>query len=203
MRVPPITPVLTGQSRVLVCAVVTHAVDEMGRAAEWRTPVWLAAKALEWLHFNAGAFVGAGSEGEGVQRRAFQCLWRAVDAHLSKPHAAEMRRLSDMLAGGQRPSQPETPSPWHLELPKHHITTRQNFIPRVRQALDLFAKVLDDDVQSFWRAVVVSRIFDLLLTNLVHLSSMPVSLRAVVKRKLDELGEEWPFFGTTYARTAQ
>lgn len=187
MRVPPIVPVLTEQSAASVQAVVAHGVAEMARTRDWRTRVWLAAKALEWLHANAAGFVGAGSRGEGRQRRAFQRVWRAVDVYLTPEQARVVRAFEGALAARGVPANT-------LSEPRR-VGRPDAMCPRLLAAMACFHEHRADTV---WRTLLLAHAFDVLLANPDHFPVFGTRLATVMVNKWREVGAEWPQFMEAY-----
>lgn len=186
MRVPEIIPVQGEQSVATVKAVVVHAMQQMAGVQDWRARLWLAAKALEWLHANAPAFVGAGSYGVAEQRRAFCRVWRDAGTYLAPGTVDVLRQYQAELA-------PVRGAATSLGKPKRvaHDQVRS----RIREALDLFHQRRGD---SAWRALLVAHVYDVLTANPDHYTAMGAHFASVVVSKWREVGGEWPQFMSAY-----
>lgn len=187
MRAPPIVPVLIDQTADTVKAVVAGAVARVARSTEWRTRVWLVAKAFEWLHANGAGFVGAGSRGEGEQRRAFQSVWRAVAVYLTPEEARVLRRFEAQVAARGVPGNT-------LSEPRR-VTDSAALLPRLRAAVALFN---EHRVDTVWRTLLLAHAFDVLVANPEHFPVFGTRFATVMVNKWREVGAAWPLFMDAY-----
>lgn len=198
MRIPPITPVLAGQTPDVVLAVVRDAVCRASREPNARTQIWLAVKALQWLHAHAAAFLGEPG-GDGRQRRAFALVWRVVDARLTPTQAGELRRLPALLAKARHdPLNKQLADA--LSAPLRAAGAAQ-FNARMHAAFGAYDSIVagpGGEARDVWRLLLVCHIFELITANPDLMRGVSDSFRAVVVRKRLALGQEWPFILEAY-----
>lgn len=196
-----LSPVLTGKGRMNVSWAISLQNEAMRDAPDWRTRVWVAGKALEWMHFNAVAFVSLGSRGEVFQRQLFGRLWQAVDAHLSPVQAAQLRRLSNVLSGLPRE---RTDRDFVAVLGRpHQVANFDELWPRMRAAIQLNAApmlhIADADGRVVWWVITTIHAFDLMQANPELCRTCPDAIKTTLKAKAVEIGEAWPAFPKLYA----
>lgn len=213
MRIPPITPVLAGQPPDVVLAVVCDAVARASRETNARTQIWLAAKALQWLHAHAAALLDEPG-GEGRQRRAYALVWRVVDARLTPTQASEMRRLPALLARAQHDRR-EWPQCDAHEAPHQRVRAElaaalsaplravgaAQFNARLHAAFGAYDRIVagpGGEARDLWRLLLVCHIFELITANPDLMRGVSDSFRAAVVRKRLALGQEWPFILEAY-----
>lgn len=202
MRIPDITPVLTGQTIPTVRAVVHDIVRRMGdEGAHWRTALWLAAKGLQWLHFNSPAFIAAGGAGEGAQRHLFRRVWSAAGAALSPDRVAELHRFFDATTAQDRCS--DEYSKVFARAPK---VPSADVVTHMARTMDLFSHAMTDtsmggEQRRVWATLILSATFDIIVANPRVFAAFGASFATTAYRKWLEVGEEWPFFMQAYPVT--
>jgi hypothetical protein len=205
MRVPAIVPVLTGQTPPTVSLVVhdiVRRIKELPFDNTWRTRLWLASKALQWLHFNAAGFIDAGGAGEGAQRRLFHLVWDTVRFQLSYDDVDELRRFSLATATPTRWTEPYANVLSH----SHQVPTAQ-WTQRMKDTMDMYNairadKSMTDHQREVWRTLVVAATFDIIVANVHTMPAASSFFRDTVHRKWQELGQQWPFFQQVYPMEA-
>jgi hypothetical protein len=202
MRVPAIIPVLTGQTPLTVRLVVHDIVRRMAPlqpdSEQWRTALWLASKALQWLHFNAAGFIDAGGAGEGAQRRLFATVWAAARRALPDYAVQELERFSCVTAPPKRCG-----DEYARVLSHPHQMTTGEVITHMQRALKLFdhtvySTAITYEQRCVWRTLVLTALFDLIAANPDAMVAFGANFATVAYRKWAEVGEEWPFFMQAY-----
>jgi len=202
MRIPPITPVLTGQSQTVVKRVLhlifCHLQDK--KNDDWRTQVWFISKGLQWIHFNAQSFINAGSRGETFMRQNFQRLWTCADTLLEPCVAQELRKFSDYLCMPARNSDADFVT--ILSTP-HHATNYLHLMALLKISMDLFYIVTNNSLMAqgqrmVWRVLIMSQTFDVLYSNPEYFNFLGTYFATVAVQKWRENGESWPFFMGAY-----
>ena len=202
MIIPPITPVLTGQTpevvkRVLQC-IFCHLQDNPNQ--DWRTTVWFISKGIQWIHFNAQSFINIGSRGETLMRQTFKSLWLFADNLLEPCVVQELRRFSDYLTMPARNSDADFVTV--LSTP-HKADNYLLMIALFKLSMDLFYivtnnKLMSVDARRVWRVLIMAQTFDILYSNHEYFNFLGTYFASVAVRKWRENGDSWPFFMSAY-----